>query len=414
MMGLHRPRKSFGNTKSPLRVGFIHPDFGIGGAENLVVNTMLALQKKGVTVSMFTAHHDKSHCFEETRGDEPLAKGVFVFGDWLPKNIFGKLHALCTVVRMAYVTLVITIKYLDNYDAFFIDQISITILFYGPLSVFFYGHFPDKVQSNTNGSTAKAFYRVPFDFLEEITTACADVVVANSNFSRSMFEAALPRTIARKLEVLYPPVDIKAFSNFTPLQPRNPNLFVSLNRIERRKNIIIAIKALAIIQQTLSPSEFQDVKLVIAGGYDPNNVENHDHLRELQTEAAANRFENHIEFCTSVTDVAKKELLATAQAVLYTPSNEHFGIVPVEAMTFGTPVIAVNNGGPMETVENGKTGFLCESSPQSFAGAMLQLLGSANSVRAECMGQAGKERAFALFSLETFSDQLMKLVAQML
>ncbi|OWZ01572.1 Alpha-1,3-mannosyltransferase [Phytophthora megakarya] len=376
---------------------------------------MLALQKKGVTVAMFTAHHDKSHCFEETRGDGPLAKRLFVFGDWLPKNIFGKFHALCTVLRMTYVTLVVVLKYMDEYDAFFIDQLSINIPILRALGkpVFFYGHFPDKVQSNSNGSATKMFYRVPFDFFEEITTVCADVVVANSRFSRKMFEAALPRTITRKLNVLYPPVDVSSFANFTTTKPRNPNLFVSLNRFERRKDIIIAIKALAIIQQKLSLSQFQDVKLVIAGGYDPNNVENIEHLRELQAETAANGFEDNVEFCTSVSDDTKKELLATAQAVLYTPSNEHFGIVPVEAMAYGTPVIAVNSGGPMETVENGKTGFLCESSPESFADAMMQLLGPENSARVESMGQAGKERVYSVFSLETFSDQLMKMVEQM-
>jgi len=40
----------------------------------------------------------------------------------------------------------------------------------------------------------------------------------------------------------------------------------------------------------------------------------------------------------------RAELLRTASCVLYTPSNEHFGIVPVEAMCCGAPVVAVNSG----------------------------------------------------------------------
>lgn len=44
--------------------------------------------------------------------------------------------------------------------------------------------------------------------------------------------------------------------------------------------------------------------------------------------------------------------------MLYTPTEEHFGIVPCEAMMEGVPVIAVNSAGPTETVEQGITGFL--------------------------------------------------------
>lgn len=42
----------------PLRVCFVHPDLGIGGAERLVVDAAVALQSKGHNVSMVTSHHD--------------------------------------------------------------------------------------------------------------------------------------------------------------------------------------------------------------------------------------------------------------------------------------------------------------------------------------------------------------------
>lgn len=51
-------------------------------------------------------------------------------------------------------------------------------------------------------------------------------------------------------------------------------------------------------------------------------------------------------------------LLEHTKILLYTPQNEHFGIVPVEAMYMGCAVIACNSGGPLESVEDGKTGFL--------------------------------------------------------
>lgn len=44
--------------------------------------------------------------------------------------------------------------------------------------------------------------------------------------------------------------------------------------------------------------------------------------------------------------------------LLYTPENEHFGIVPVESMHMGCIVMACNSGGPLESVADKETGFL--------------------------------------------------------
>ena len=67
-------------------------------------------------------------------------------------------------------------------------------------------------------------------------------------------------------------------------------------------------------------------------------------------------------------------MLSISHALLYTPSREHFGIVPCEAMALGTPVIACNSGGPLETVAEGLTGFLCESDPTHFADNMMRFV----------------------------------------
>ena len=51
-------------------------------------------------------------------------------------------------------------------------------------------------------------------------------------------------------------------------------------------------------------------------------------------------------------------LLENTKVLLYTPENEHFGIVPVEAMYMGCIALACNSGGPLESVEHGRTGYL--------------------------------------------------------
>lgn len=46
--------------------------------------------------------------------------------------------------------------------------------------------------------------------------------------------------------------------------------------------------------------------------------------------------------------------------MLYTPENEHFGIVPCEAMYSGVPIIADKSGGPRESVGD-SCGYLCKT-----------------------------------------------------
>ena len=75
----------------------------------------------------------------------------------------------------------------------------------------------------------------------------------------------------------------------------------------------------------------------------------------------------------SFTDAQKWALLAACTAVVYTPEGEHFGIVPLEAMACSRPVIAVNSGGPRETVVHGRTGLLCTADPLAFARGMATL-----------------------------------------
>jgi alpha-1,3/alpha-1,6-mannosyltransferase len=69
-----------------VKVVFLHPDLGIGGAERLVVDAALALQSQGHEIHIVTSYHDPGHSFPETN-DGTIA--VTVSGNWLPRSIFG-------------------------------------------------------------------------------------------------------------------------------------------------------------------------------------------------------------------------------------------------------------------------------------------------------------------------------------
>lgn len=81
-----------------------------------------------------------------------------------------------------------------------------------------------------------------------------------------------------------------------------------------------------------------------------------------------------VEFLGEVTQKQKAKLYQGAKAFIFSSDNEDFGIVPVESMAYGCPVIAYRSGGVAETVVEGKTGiFFDRLTPESCATAIKKL-----------------------------------------
>jgi glycosyltransferase involved in cell wall biosynthesis len=98
--------------------------------------------------------------------------------------------------------------------------------------------------------------------------------------------------------------------------------------------------------------------------------------------------------------------------------NEHFGIVPLEAMAAYRPVVALASGGPLESVVEGVTGWLTQPTAAAFAGGVERvvraaLAGGAGRWGCEAMGRAGREHVVARFSREAFAAQLEGVVTRM-
>lgn len=148
--------------------------------------------------------------------------------------------------------------------------------------------------------------------------------------------------------------------------------------------------------------------LIIAGGYDSRVEENVEYHAELVALADKLGLEKKVTFLRSPSDSQKRTLLKESSCLLYTPEREHFGIVPIEAMYMQCPVIAMRSGGPLETVADGVTGFLCDSEPGAVARAMLKFV--ENPSLGKSFGEAGRKRVNALFSFVTFTDKLDTIV----
>jgi len=154
-----------------------------------------------------------------------------------------------------------------------------------------------------------------------------DYLIANSNY----IAEKLKRIYNRESTVIYPPVDVEKFSC---VENKDDYYFVA-SRLVPYKRIDLIVEAFA---------QMPDKRLIIAG--------TGPELAKLKSNFLVN-----VEFIGYQDENSLKELMQKAKAFVFT-AEEDFGIVVVEAMACGTPVIALNKGGTAETVIDGKTGIL--------------------------------------------------------
>jgi glycosyltransferase involved in cell wall biosynthesis len=110
----------------------------------------------------------------------------------------------------------------------------------------------------------------------------------------------------------------------------------------------------------------------------------------------------------NVPDQELATLYSKASVFVYAPVREPFGLAPIEAMACGTPVVAVAEGGPLETVRDGETGYLVPREPRLFGDAVARLL----SDEALCaqLGEAGVSSAREFWTWPAAYDRFRGLV----
>lgn len=167
-----------------------------------------------------------------------------------------------------------------------------------------------------------------------------DIIIANSNFTK----AQIQKYYDRDSQVVHPPVDIDRFAGKSN-EPRRG--FVTAGRQVPYKKIDLAVSACTQLEVPL---------IVIGNG--PDN-------RKLKRLAGRN-----VTFLRNVNDEQLAHYFQSSLAFIF-PGVDDFGIVAVEAMAAGTPVIAYADGGALDYVEPGKTGaFFDNQNVDSLAKAL--------------------------------------------
>jgi len=177
------------------------------------------------------------------------------------------------------------------------------------------------------------------------TNRGVDMLIGNSEVTRRRIR----EYYGRESVLLYPPVDVDRFRVSEDVE----DFYLVISRLVGYKRVDLAVEAATLTGR----------HLVVAG----------EGPARGQLEQTAG---DTVEFLGRVPDETVASLLSRCRALLFC-GEEDFGIVPVEAMASGRPVIAYRAGGALETVQDGLTGvFFGDQTPESLAGAMDELEGS--------------------------------------
>ncbi|WP_077801987.1 glycosyltransferase [Streptomyces sp. JHA26] len=184
-----------------------------------------------------------------------------------------------------------------------------------------------------------------------------------------------------------------AASGRTPAR-RQRHRLLACGRLVPRKGYDQAIQALA---------DVPDTELLIAGGPPSDAVDADPEAQRLTALAHRAGVADRVRLLGAVDPRDMPALLGSADLVLCTPLYEPFGIVPLEAMACGVPVLATDVGGHRDSVADGATGRLvAPQDPDAIAEAACELLADGELRRR--YGAAGRERVLTHYTWRRVAD----------
>ncbi len=224
-------------------------------------------------------------------------------------------------------------------------------------------HFLDKIDP---------FYHLFFSKLREHdyeNFQQADHIIVNSEYMNTI----VSEIYRVQPTTNYGGVDIDFFK---PLKIEKRNYLFSVGSLTPLKGFDFLIRALGTIPEN------ERLPLVIA-----SNFSNPPEKAFLQELARERRVDLQLE--SGITDASLREHYNEAKLTLCAPYREPFGLVPVESMACGTAVVAVAEGGLVESIENNKNGLLTDRNETDFGEAIRSLL--ADETRLALYGTNGRQ-----------------------
>jgi glycosyltransferase involved in cell wall biosynthesis len=207
--------------------------------------------------------------------------------------------------------------------------------------------------------------------------------------SEEVFELVRMGADPRRVSVVPCGVDLDRFGPEGRREPRRPGTrrVVVVGRLVERKGTADLVHALARVP---------DAELVVAGGPPADELEGDPEARRLLSLARQAGVADRVSLRGRVSRVDLPALLRSADVVACVPWYEPFGLVALEAMACGVPVVASAVGGLCDTVVDGVTGLhVPPRRPDALAGALSRVF--ADDALRRRLGAAGAERARARY-----------------
>lgn len=177
----------------------------------------------------------------------------------------------------------------------------------------------------------------------------------------------------QRMEIVPCGVDSTAFcpaevgeSDVVATERQERHRILSLSRLVPRKGVGEVIEMLAYLD---------DVELTVAGGPDPHDLDSDPEVARLRGLADQHGVADRVTFVGAVDRDRIPQLLAEMDLAVVLPWYEPFGIVPLEIMSCGKPLVGSAVGGLLDTVTDGETGLLVPPrNPKRAAAAVRTLL----------------------------------------
>jgi D-inositol-3-phosphate glycosyltransferase len=225
----------------------------------------------------------------------------------------------------------------------------------------------------------------------------ADRIVATC--SDEVFELLRLGADRRRTRVVPCGVNLRLFTPEGEAEPRTPGLrrIVCVTRLVERKGVGNVIEALPAVP---------DAELVIAGGPAVEELPGDPEYRRLAALADDLGVADRVRFTGRLERSDVPRLLRSADVAVCAPWYEPFGIVPLEAMACGVPVVGSAVGGLLDTVVHELTGLhVPPRRPDRIAEAVRRLLAD-DALRAE-LGRAGAQRTRSLYGWDRVADGVL-------
>ena len=265
-----------------------------------------------------------------------------------------------------------------------------------------------------NSDEAEGDYRIAG---ESRVIEISDMIVASTSTEKDQLET-LYNAPARKIEIIPPGVDL---SHFYPIPPDEAKEFIGVplekkmllfvGRIEPLKGIKTLLRAIGILRAN-GQTEDNLCLAVIGGELADKNGQETEEVKLLMKLRDEYGLQDMVTFLGKRSQDSLPYYYSAAEMVIMPSHYESFGMVALESMACGTPVIASHVGGLIHLVEDGVTGYhVPVEDPQALSKRIASLL------RDKALRYRMGHDAFAFakkYSWDTISNRMIELYSGLL